>query len=394
MTDPDAVGAFLAACQRGDAGDVERLVRADPALLRARGDGGATGLHRAVKHPEVVRRLLALGADPNARDEGDNALPLHWAAGYGHVDAVTALVEGGSDVQGEGDLHTTDTIGWATCLADARRDVVDILVRHGARHHVFSAIAMGDVALLREVIARDPAAIRRRLSQYEQHQAALHYVVAPADGLVGGTFRTGDHYALLSALIEAGAELDATDMKGRTALEVAMRRGDDQAMRLLHGAGATLPPDETTGPADPLGANLVNGMSCMLSVPDMAMTVKWYQAIGFTLVGSHGDGDELDWAAVAIDGHEVMFSRSAVSAAPAVQGVGLWFRTDQLDALYARLRAMAMRQSRARLVGQPLDEPRVALSGDLYTAFYGQREFSLRDPNGVDVNFFQPVEPS
>jgi uncharacterized glyoxalase superfamily protein PhnB len=34
----------------------------------------------------------------------------------------------------------------------------------------------------------------------------------------------------------------------------------------------------------------------------------------------------------------------------------------------------------------------VQFTGDLYTAFYGQREFSIRDPNGVVLNFYQPVE--
>jgi hypothetical protein len=27
-----------------------------------------------------------------------------------------------------------------------------------------------------------------------------------------------------------------------------------------------------------------------------------------------------------------------------------------------------------------------------YTAFYGQREFGVRDPNGVEVMFAQPVD--
>lgn len=380
--------AFLDACQRGDVAVVERMVAATPALLGARGEGGATGLHRAVRHPALVRRLLELGADPNMRDEGDNALPLHWAAGYGHADSVAALLEGGSDVQGEGDLHAMDTIGWATCFADARRDVVEVLVRHGARHHIFSAIAMDDVALVRRVVARDAAAIRRRLSQYEQHQSALHYVVAPADGLVGGTFRDGSHYDTLAALIELGAELDATDMKGRTALQVAMLRGDDRAMRLLHEAGATLPPDESSATVAPTAT--VDHLSVMLSVPDIAATLRWYQAIGFTVTGSHGDDDDLNWAAVAMDGFEVMFSRSP--GGEPVRGTGLWFRTSQLDAHYARLRGIVMRQSRARLLGQAIEGPRVTINGDLYTAFYGQREFSLRDPNGVDVNFFQPLD--
>ena len=50
----------------------------------------------------------------------------------------------------------------------------------------------------------------------------MHYVIAPADGLVGGLFRTGDHYRTLEALIDLGADLEAGDAKGRTPLAVAM----------------------------------------------------------------------------------------------------------------------------------------------------------------------------
>jgi uncharacterized protein YyaL (SSP411 family) len=36
---------------------------------------GSTPLHYLVAHPDAVRMLLAFGADPNARDTGDNATP-------------------------------------------------------------------------------------------------------------------------------------------------------------------------------------------------------------------------------------------------------------------------------------------------------------------------------
>ena len=83
---------------------------------------GMTGLHQAVRHPDAVRLLLQYGADPNARDDGDNALPLHFAAGGGPIDSVRALLDGGSDVHGLGDAHRMDVIGWSTLFAEARRD--------------------------------------------------------------------------------------------------------------------------------------------------------------------------------------------------------------------------------------------------------------------------------
>jgi catechol 2,3-dioxygenase-like lactoylglutathione lyase family enzyme len=284
-----------------------------------------------------------------------------------------------------------DAIGWATCFAEARRDVVDLLVAHGARHHVFSAIAMGDRDLVRQVVAGDPAALRRRLSRFEQEQSALHYVIAPADGLVGGLFRTGDHYETLATLIELGADLEARDAKGRTPLAVAMLRGDERAMRILHEAGAAMPSfEDLPGDVPGIGAS-IGSTSVMLSVPDVEATVAWYRTIGFKLAGSHGDGERLDWASMTLGGAELMFTASSLPWQSEVRGVTLWFRTDRLDDLYAMMKRRALEQARDLLAGAPNGVPQVRITGDLYTAFYGQREFSIRDPNGVDVNFFQTL---
>ena len=70
------------------------------------GDRGWTELHEAAKrgHLDAVRLLLEHGADPNAREPGDNTTPLHWAAAHGHVDVVRGLLDAGADVHGVGDV--------------------------------------------------------------------------------------------------------------------------------------------------------------------------------------------------------------------------------------------------------------------------------------------------
>ena len=52
-----------------------------------------------------MRLLLEHGADPNAREAGDNTYPLHWAAAHGDLDTVRALLDAGGDVHGAGDVH-------------------------------------------------------------------------------------------------------------------------------------------------------------------------------------------------------------------------------------------------------------------------------------------------
>lgn len=390
MTDPTRIHAFLDACRGGDLAAMRDMLDREPGLARAAGPGATTGLHAAVRHPDAVRLLLGHGADPSARDEGDNALPLHWAAAYGDLESVRALLDAGSDVHGKGDLHTMDAIGWATCFAEPRRDVVELLLSRGARHHVFSAIACGDREGLRALAAADATALHRRLSEHEQHQSALHYVVAPADGLVGGTFRTGDHYRTLDLLIELGADLEATDRRGRTPMMVAMLRGDREAMRILQAAGARLPDEEPGPPAE--RAPSVTGVTPMLAVRDVDATVAWYVALGFELQGSNANDGRMDWASLALDGQEVMFVPAGEAWREASRGVSLWFRTDRLDDLYVRYRALAMAHARAVLEGREPDGPEVRFRGDLHTAFYGQREFSISDPDGVDLNFAQPLD--
>ena len=112
--------AFFDACQRGDVDALERLLAEDPTLVQAAhtgaDHGGWTGLHEAAKSGKVdaVRVLLRRGADPNAREAGDNTAPLHWAAARADVAIVRLLLDAGADVHATGDVHALDVIGWAS----------------------------------------------------------------------------------------------------------------------------------------------------------------------------------------------------------------------------------------------------------------------------------------
>src|SRR5689334_21144980 len=109
---------FFDACEKGKISTVRRLLADNPDLVHATNaavpHGGWTGLHSAAQHGHVnlVRLLLKHGADPNAREAGDNTYPLHWAAANRHIDVVRALLDAGGDVHGIADDHELDAIGW------------------------------------------------------------------------------------------------------------------------------------------------------------------------------------------------------------------------------------------------------------------------------------------
>src|SRR5262249_41101164 len=103
------VARFFAACEGGETAGLRVSLARNPNLVRAEKPKsqhrGWTGLHAAAQagHAAAVRLLLEHGADPNAREAGDNTYPLHWAAARKDIESVRALLDAGGDVQGSGD---------------------------------------------------------------------------------------------------------------------------------------------------------------------------------------------------------------------------------------------------------------------------------------------------
>jgi ankyrin repeat protein len=226
------------AARAGDATALAALLDAHPGELYARAEPYAwTLLHAAAHagHLAAVDELLGRGLDPNAREAGDETTPMHWAAAAGHVAVVRRLVEAGGDVVGHGDLHELEIIGWATCWDgaddDAHRAIVDLLLAHGARHHVFSAIATRDEAALRAVVAADRSQLERPMSRFENRQRPLHFAA-----------RT-NRPAMVALLLELGADPDGGDAHGVPASVYAMQSsGSAEVLRSLraHGSASTL----------------------------------------------------------------------------------------------------------------------------------------------------------
>lgn len=382
----DRLADFFGACAEGDVERLRQMIADDPALVRLaktnHGHGGWTALHAAARagQLEAVRLLLAHGADPNAREEGDNTYPLHWAAARSDLEIVRALLDAGGDVQGLGDVHEQDVIGWATYFAsdngEAAPSVVALLLERGAHHHIFSVISLGDLDAIRQLVVDDPKALDRRMSRFEHGLTPLHFAMSRK------------RYDILELLIELGADLEAKDGSGQTALAVAMLRGDEEAMRRLHEAGAQQPKTVAAAPFKQGMAKLARSIRKIvptIQVPDVAAALDWYASIGFTEIARYADDGLVNFGLLSFGEAQLMLN---MHGKPGRHDADLWFYTDRVDELYQMLKSRQLDAARAVLAGETSARG-IEFVEDIYDPFYGGRQFSIHDLNGYVLLFYQ-----
>jgi len=200
------LAAFDASFQRPDPQELDRL------LLAAAARGDAAG----------VRRLLALGADPNTHRGRDGRPALVHAVIDGDPATVATLLEAGAAPAGSGSrgwnaLHVAVKLG--------RAALAEVLIDAGA-----------DPAV-RTPDGRD--ALQLALDSPRQHLGLLRMLRARsgAPDSLALAARVGDQ-AALDALLAAGAEVDRPIEDGRTPLQVAAAAGQTAAVRTLLAAGA------------------------------------------------------------------------------------------------------------------------------------------------------------
>ena len=210
-------------------GKIETLksaLDADPSKLTVRDPPyGWTLLHLAAQrgHLDIVNLLLDRGLDVNTLEDGDHTTALHWAAAAGHAGVVRRLLDAGVDPIGHGDDHELAAIGWASCWdgtdTDAHREIVQLLLDRGARHHIFSAIAMNLADEVRRIVRDDPSALEQPMSTFENLRLPLHFAVHK------------NRPAMIELLIRLGANPFGTDAAGFLPAAYAM---DVDADRRLH----------------------------------------------------------------------------------------------------------------------------------------------------------------
>jgi len=216
-------GRIIDSARQGDARTLATLLDSHPEKLQLKVPPyDASLLFPAAQSGsvEAVKLLLDRGLDVNYREKGDNTYAMHWVAAQGNVEMVRVLADAGGDVIGEGDDHAGGVIGWASCWEgcndDAHRSVVELLISRGARHHIFSAVAMNLAGQVRRIVNADPAALNQRQSRNENNRTPLQFAVAM------------NRPQMVALLIELGADPLGVDGGG---MPVAVYAGDPEIDR-------------------------------------------------------------------------------------------------------------------------------------------------------------------
>lgn len=178
------------------------------------------------KNTETIQLLLDAGADIQARDRLGNT-PLSWAAGFGVSDGVQVLIDAGADA------NTVDTVlgytplVWASGFGDPKS--IPILIEAGADVSV-NDIAEGRTPLMHAVRTGsvDGVAVLieagANVNGIDNAKSTALHIGAESNNV------TLDKIELL---VEAGADTSAKNAEGKTALELAKSRVDDDGSKIV-----------------------------------------------------------------------------------------------------------------------------------------------------------------
>ena len=230
------------ACATGEADEVSRRLGARPgAVSEPIGPNGWAPIlyacfsrllrgdpERAPGIREVVRHLLAAGADPNASYIKGEWLQvaLYGAAGIaGDPELTRMLLEAGADPTDDRDgLHGNEILYHACEFRDPTCAM--LVIDAGARQDLV------DYDLGRALNFPNPEMIE---------MFCTHGARADAGHLHQAVWRRRPPRTV-AALLDAGAPIDARDEHGLTALQVAVRWGEDEVAALLRERGADTAP--------------------------------------------------------------------------------------------------------------------------------------------------------
>lgn len=238
-------GAIHDAVDRANLPEVRRLVAANPNLATADDGGGREPIHyAAVKgHRAIVQFLLEKGADIDAKQRDPyypGATPLYGASQKGHRELALFLLARGADTNA---AVTGGSYAGVTALheAAARMDkqLAEELIKRGADvnagfedgkkplHCVIDIERSGPSEAQRrplvELLLANGAVVDAKYRGYTPLHAAAYL----------------DYPVLCKVLLDARAEVNATNKAGQTPFALASQKGYKRVMDVLKKRGGT-----------------------------------------------------------------------------------------------------------------------------------------------------------
>ena len=179
-------------------------------------------LHRAARegHTDVIRTLIAAGADPNVRNI-DNTIPLHCAAEGGHAKAVVTLLESGADPNAR---NSDEAAPLHYAAEGGHADVIGALIAAGADPNVTGS-GFGGTPVHLAATGGHTEAVNALLEAGADPNVRDHDEDTPLHRAAWS-----GHAEAAIALLEAGADPNAQNKHGETILSPAPGRGGTDAL--------------------------------------------------------------------------------------------------------------------------------------------------------------------
>jgi len=219
---------LFTAAETGDFKTVKNFLTKYPDMKNVKRNGGWTLLHMAFNSREMVEYLIEIGADIEARSDGQWT-PLHSQAYGGHKDGVELLLEHGADIEAKhayGITPLLNSIRWN------RVEAAKLLVKKGANVDATDTLGRTSLILsatkgyleLAKIFLESDADIRIKDKNYKR--TALHF--AALNG----------HLNIVAELLKKGADANEKDAAGKTPLDYANAYGHEKVAKLLKSLGA------------------------------------------------------------------------------------------------------------------------------------------------------------
>jgi len=206
-------------------------------------NGGFSALHLAASYnlADVVKLLLDNGANINIVSLATGGTPLHTAASVNFVNVARYLIKCGAKLEIQDKSGATPLI---TAIVQGFPEMVQTLIEGGAIINVRSSVNVLVTPLVFAAANMDPFKHKNYLTIINyllDKKADVNFQSSNGRTALMAAAACSDYRQALEKvelLIARGANPDATNDKGETALMFACGAGNEKAIKLLIGKGA------------------------------------------------------------------------------------------------------------------------------------------------------------